>query len=312
MPIAGKTGTTQNWADAWTVGYSTYYTTAIWFGFDRPGNSLGTELTGATLSGHVWGDYMREIHQGLPRRDFVRPSSGIIDVTVCSKSGLLTTPSCNEGNVTLPFLTDTQPTQGCHIHGNRTFIATAAINTMRNETLGMNNDFLFSSLTMPSLPMDLFPLDTNPTQTQNRPNSSTINQRPTNPVRNTNQPNRLPDRLQNNPLLDGDYIMPPFPETQNQVIQPEIIQQEIIRQIYDNVQQEFIIPEEIFTEPEAFQQEVIFPEFNDNQNIGGTINSVINDLPDDAEPLIVIQPETGFTPDLSEGLELPAYNPLLD
>jgi penicillin-binding protein 1A len=52
------------------VGYSPYYTTAVWFGFDRPGNSLGVELTGATLAGPVWGDYMREIHRGLPRRDF--------------------------------------------------------------------------------------------------------------------------------------------------------------------------------------------------------------------------------------------------
>ncbi len=42
IPAAGKTGTTQNWADAWTVGFTPYFTTAIWFGFDRPGNSLGT------------------------------------------------------------------------------------------------------------------------------------------------------------------------------------------------------------------------------------------------------------------------------
>ncbi|MDR0602035.1 MAG: PBP1A family penicillin-binding protein, partial [Treponema sp.] len=76
MPAAGKTGTPQNWSDAWAVGYTPYYTTAIWFGFDRPGNSLGVNLTGATLAGPVWGDYMREIHQGLPFRDFIRPSTG--------------------------------------------------------------------------------------------------------------------------------------------------------------------------------------------------------------------------------------------
>ncbi|MDR0322954.1 MAG: PBP1A family penicillin-binding protein, partial [Treponema sp.] len=86
LPVAGKTGTTQNWSDAWVVGYSPYYTTAVWFGFDRPGNSLGIELTGATLAGPVWGDFFREIHRGLPRRNFSRPSSGVIDVSVCAKS----------------------------------------------------------------------------------------------------------------------------------------------------------------------------------------------------------------------------------
>ncbi|MDR3145580.1 MAG: PBP1A family penicillin-binding protein, partial [Treponema sp.] len=87
IPAAGKTGTTQNWADAWTVGYTPYYTTAIWFGFDKPGNSLGLSLTGATLAGPVWGDYMREIHLGLPAKSFSRPDSGVIDVTVCSQTG---------------------------------------------------------------------------------------------------------------------------------------------------------------------------------------------------------------------------------
>ena len=115
IPVAGKTGTTQNWTDVWAVGYSPYYTTAIWFGFDKPGNSLGVDLTGATLAGPIWGNYMREIHQGLPRKEFPRPS-GITEVTVCKKSGLLRTPACNEGAVTLPFISGTQPYQNCDYH----------------------------------------------------------------------------------------------------------------------------------------------------------------------------------------------------
>ena len=118
MPMAGKTGTTQNWADAWTVGYSPYYTTAIWFGFDRPGNSLGVTLTGSTLAGYVWADYMREIHIGLPFRDFIRPATGLIDVTVCARTGLLRTAACNEGSITMPFLEGTQPLMFCELHGN--------------------------------------------------------------------------------------------------------------------------------------------------------------------------------------------------
>jgi penicillin-binding protein 1A len=158
MPMAGKTGTPQNWSDAWAVGYSPYYTTAIWFGFDKPGNSLGVELTGSTLAGPVWGDYMREIHQGLARKDFPRPASGIIDVTVCAKSGLLRTPACNEGEVTLPFLEGSQPGQYCNIHGNASYMGPPTSST-HSDIIDFNpeRDSFLNSLTMPSLPLDLLP-----------------------------------------------------------------------------------------------------------------------------------------------------------
>jgi membrane carboxypeptidase/penicillin-binding protein len=68
IPAAGKTGTTQNWADAWTVGFTPYYSTAVWFGFDRPGNSLGVTQTGAIIAGPTWADYMREITGNIRSR----------------------------------------------------------------------------------------------------------------------------------------------------------------------------------------------------------------------------------------------------
>jgi penicillin-binding protein 1A len=156
IPAAGKTGTTQNWSDAWTVGYTPYYTTAIWFGFDRPGNSLGLALTGATLAGPVWGDYMREIHTGLPMKDFIRPASGLVNVTVCSESGLLKTDAC-PGGVTLTFLAGTQPAAYCDMHlggaGRRPIIASAG--AMRLETLALNESAAFGDLKLPELPVDL-------------------------------------------------------------------------------------------------------------------------------------------------------------
>jgi len=143
MPMAGKTGTPQNWSDAWTIGFSPYYTTAIWFGFDKPGNSLGLTLTGSTLAGPVWADYMREIHQGLPYRDFLRPATGLVDVTVCIKSGLLKTPACVSGEVTLTFLEGTQPTRFCEECGsNKGFEAFryVDINPMFYDALDFIND----------------------------------------------------------------------------------------------------------------------------------------------------------------------------
>jgi penicillin-binding protein 1A len=157
IPAAGKTGTPQNWSDAWAVGYTPYYTTAVWFGFDKPGNSLGVNLTGSTLAGPVWGDYMREIHQGLQPKDFVRPAAGIIDVTVCAKSGLLKTPACNEGEITLTFLEGTQPTEYCNIHGNASYSSSIAVTTPSSGVLGLDEDILLGALTMPTLQFDLLP-----------------------------------------------------------------------------------------------------------------------------------------------------------
>ena len=116
IPAAGKTGTTQNWADAWTLGYTPYMTTAIWFGFDRPGNSLGVSQSGAAIAGIAWANYMAEIHRGLPAKDFVRPHAGLIDVSICSVSGLLPTEYCDEGTENLTFYEGTQPRQYCDLH----------------------------------------------------------------------------------------------------------------------------------------------------------------------------------------------------
>ncbi|MCX8014202.1 MAG: PBP1A family penicillin-binding protein, partial [Rectinema sp.] len=116
IPVAGKTGTTVNWADAWTVGSSPYFTTAVWLGFDRPGNSLGVSLTGATLAAPVWANYMRDIHVGLPYRNFPKPETGLVSATVCAKSGQLPTEYCTDGKVTLLYLEGTQPSELSTVH----------------------------------------------------------------------------------------------------------------------------------------------------------------------------------------------------
>jgi penicillin-binding protein 1A len=279
MPVAGKTGTPQNWSDAWAVGYSPYYTTAVWFGFDKPGNSLGVELTGSTLAGPVWGDYMREIHQGLARRDFVRPAAGIIDVTVCAKSGLLRTPSCNEGEVTLPFLMGTQPSQSCNIHGGATGLATTALNTMRKDTLGMDDNILIGSLKMPSLSSDLFP-DLPSARSQNNRNNNANNRRNSQPNRNTNSRPPVQNSLSwyfNNPLLDGDIDTGTLPADSS----PESVSpQEYSGYIREN--------------PNAASIE---NTGRNRQNGTSGANTMTHNAQEE---------DSGY------GLEIPSYNPLLD
>jgi penicillin-binding protein 1A len=118
IPSAGKTGTTQNWADAWACGFTPYYTAAFWFGFDRRGQSLGLSITGSSLCGPAWGEFFHEIHADLPVKQFPVPEDGVSQATVCRKSGLLATKDCDEGTATLWFLSGTVPGSYCNIHTN--------------------------------------------------------------------------------------------------------------------------------------------------------------------------------------------------
>lgn len=65
---AGKTGTTNDIKDGWFVGYTPYYTTAVWVGYDMP-KALDS-LAGNTYPGYIWQTFMEELHEGLERREF--------------------------------------------------------------------------------------------------------------------------------------------------------------------------------------------------------------------------------------------------
>ncbi len=69
MPAAVKTGTTNDSKDSWFVGYTRYYTTAVWVGFDMP--KTIENLTKEKYSSHIWQDYMNHIHEGLSPLKFL-------------------------------------------------------------------------------------------------------------------------------------------------------------------------------------------------------------------------------------------------
>ncbi len=107
QPTAGKTGTTQNWSDAWTLGFTPYFTTAIWFGFDRGGQSLGTNQTGAITTGPVWGKYMEDINKDLPKKDFTKPGN-IITVNINPDNNTIATSQSNKVRQEV-FIVGTEP-----------------------------------------------------------------------------------------------------------------------------------------------------------------------------------------------------------
>lgn len=176
IPAGGKTGTTQNWADAWTVGFTPYMTSAFWFGFDKPGQSLGLRLTGSTLAGYAWARYMSKAHEGLPFKDFEKPATGVIEVTVCSTSGGILTPECGDHKTTQWFLEGTQPTEICSIHGEAGSVA---------KSLGryrLQREFYRSGMASSIIIRDKQPLKVNmdlPDVEFDLPGMNTVNQRTT-------------------------------------------------------------------------------------------------------------------------------------
>lgn len=69
MPSAGKTGTTNDNKDGWFSGYTRYYTTSVWVGYDMPAELPG--LSGSSYPGEIWHSFMEKCHQGLKPGEFL-------------------------------------------------------------------------------------------------------------------------------------------------------------------------------------------------------------------------------------------------
>ena len=90
MPVAGKTGTTEAYNDLWFVGYTPYYTCAVWSGYDN-----NEKLPDYARNFHkaLWKKVMTRIHEGLPSKEFEKPAS-VEKLSVCEETGLLPRAGC--------------------------------------------------------------------------------------------------------------------------------------------------------------------------------------------------------------------------
>ena len=110
MAVAGKTGTTEAYNDVWFVGYTPYYTCAIWSGYDN-----NEKLSDYARKYHrnLWKKVMTRIHEGLPQKDFEKPAS-VEKLSICAISGLLPRAGCPV--TTEYFDVGTMPTEYCEEH----------------------------------------------------------------------------------------------------------------------------------------------------------------------------------------------------
>jgi membrane carboxypeptidase/penicillin-binding protein PbpC len=114
-PAAAKTGTTADYRDNWTVGYTPDLVVGVWVG--NAENTPMRQITGVSGAAPIWHDFMAEALKGRPARDFAEPP-GLVRLEVCADSGLLPGEACPRRRTEL-FLPGTEPQQTCDWHLRR-------------------------------------------------------------------------------------------------------------------------------------------------------------------------------------------------
>ena len=117
MTVAGKTGTTNSNNDKWFVGYTPYYTAAVWVGYSMP-ERISTSGNPAV---NMWQKVMSQVHEGLENRDFTQPSGDLTTVQICRDSGLRASEAClNDPRgsrvQSMTLFADDVPAETCAMH----------------------------------------------------------------------------------------------------------------------------------------------------------------------------------------------------
>ncbi len=105
--VAGKTGSTNNYYDAWFIGYSPQIATGVWVGFDKE-KSIGKGEVGGRAALPIWVDYMKAAHEGLPQMTFPVPE-GIVFANIDSETGKLASAGTKK-ILRQAFVEGTEPT----------------------------------------------------------------------------------------------------------------------------------------------------------------------------------------------------------
>lgn len=118
MTIAGKTGTTSNNFDRYFVGYTPYYSAAVWIGY-ADGNEKIT--ASGNPAAKIWKLVMEQVHEGLEDKSFPDKPAGIVSVSVCADCGLKPSALCSQDYrgsrvITVEMQEEAVPTETCTCH----------------------------------------------------------------------------------------------------------------------------------------------------------------------------------------------------
>ncbi len=113
-PAAGKTGTTDDYRDAWFIGYTPQLITGVWVGHDTP-KPGGRGFTGGAVAAPIWERFMRQALAKAPVVDFTQPDT-VMTVTIDPQTGYLAATDCPEIRDEF-YIIGTEPTIPCPTHG---------------------------------------------------------------------------------------------------------------------------------------------------------------------------------------------------
>jgi penicillin-binding protein 1A len=105
-PAAAKTGTTNDYSNAWFIGYTPQLVTGVWVGYDRP-RSLGKDETGSRVAVPIWTSFMHEALAGTTAEDFPIPERVVLVPVDLNTGGGCVRP------VTMAFIAGTEPKETC-------------------------------------------------------------------------------------------------------------------------------------------------------------------------------------------------------
>ncbi len=114
-PVAGKTGTTNNYRDAWFIGYTPTLVSGVWVGYDDQ-RSLGPKATGSRAALPIWLNFMKKATDGEAPLDFTVPPD-IIFRNIDPRNGLLSTEKCKR-SLREAFVPGTEPRRYCDEAGS--------------------------------------------------------------------------------------------------------------------------------------------------------------------------------------------------
>lgn len=109
---AGKTGTTNNFRDAWFVGFNHRYVSAVWVGYDRPTLNLGAGQSGGVVAAPIWARYQLAVRKFLEKESTVKMAS-LVFAEVCPISGHLRNKDCPSVDFAEAFIAGTEPKEIC-------------------------------------------------------------------------------------------------------------------------------------------------------------------------------------------------------
>jgi membrane peptidoglycan carboxypeptidase len=126
-PAGGKTGTTDDYKDAWFIGFTPALAAGVWIGFDEP-RTIVPRGYGSDLAAPIWGRFMSEVASKRKSNRWLEPPPDVVGVEVCASSFAVATDACRRANGDPPgevlrpqtyveyFASGTEPVENCSHH----------------------------------------------------------------------------------------------------------------------------------------------------------------------------------------------------